>query len=109
MANSDDYVCAAIFLDMNTWLAAVFPMRSKHCSEFVRVLKHQAFVRTTFDVELKTVRTDNDPCFTDNQHGPPRNVAVLQEYIVSLPLSRLLHLSHSPPGYQAHPCSCITS
>ena len=47
---------------MNTWLMSVYPMRSKHCSEFVRVLKlHQAFVRSTFDVELKTVRTDNDP------------------------------------------------
>ena len=70
VANSDGYVCAAIFMDMNTWLVAVYPMRSKHCSEFVRVLKlHQAFVRTTFDVELKTSRTDKDPCFTDNQHG----------------------------------------
>ena len=72
VANSDGYVCAAIFLDMNTWLMSVYPMRSKHRSEFVRVLKqHRAFVRSTFDVELKTVRTDNDPCFTDNQHGPP--------------------------------------
>ena len=47
VANSEGYVCAAIFLDMNTWLMAVYPMRSKHCSEFVRMLKqHQAFVRT---------------------------------------------------------------
>jgi len=49
---------------------------------------HHAFVRTTFDVELKTIRTDNEPCFTDNQHGQPRNLAALQEYVDSLPLSR---------------------
>jgi len=108
VANSEGFVCAAIFMDMNTWLVAVYPMRSKHSSEFVRVLKqHQAFVRTTFDVELKTVRTDNDPCFTDNQHGPPRNVAGLQEYVDSLPLSRSLRFTHSPPGYQAlNPVEC---
>jgi hypothetical protein len=64
-------------------------------------------VRKTFDVELKTVRTDNDPCFTDNQHGPPRNVAGLQEYVDSLPLSRSLRFTHSPPGYQAlNPVEC---
>jgi hypothetical protein len=57
-------IYAAVFPVMNTWLLSVYPMRSKHCSEFIRVLKqHQAFVRTTFDIELKTIRTDNDPCF----------------------------------------------
>jgi hypothetical protein len=70
VANSEGYICAAVFLDMNTWLLSVYPMRSKHCSEFIRVLKqHQSFVRMAFDVELKTIRTDNDPCLTDNQHG----------------------------------------
>ncbi len=32
-------VCAAIFLDLCTWNLAIFPMKSKHSSEFVRVLE----------------------------------------------------------------------
>jgi hypothetical protein len=59
----DGHVCAAIFMDRRSWNVWIGPMKNKTCSEFVRVLKdYQAFVRTSFNVELRTVLADSDPC-----------------------------------------------
>ena len=53
------------------------------------------------------MRTDNDPCFTDNHYGPARNTLALQEYLDSLPMSETNKFTHSPPGYQAlNPVEC---
>ena len=92
-------------MDMHSWNMAIFPMRSKSCSEFIRVLKlYRTYVRET---HLRSVRTDNDPCFTDNQHGTPRNVAELQVYLDSIPVEQNVVFTHSPPGYQAlNPVEC---
>ena len=50
------------------------PVKSKHSFEFVRVLKeYKAYVYSYFNVTLWSVRTGNDPCFTDNYYGPARN------------------------------------
>ena len=106
--DAEHNICAAIFMDIATWHMAIFPMKSKSSSEFVCVLKlYRALVRDTFQVELRTVRADNDPCFTDNQHGMPRNTAELQAYLDSLNVAERVVFTHSPPGYQAlNPVEC---
>jgi hypothetical protein len=48
-------------MDRRSWNIWVGPMKNKTCSDFVRVLKdYQAFVRTSFNVELRTVLADSD-------------------------------------------------
>ena len=83
-------------------------MKSKLCSEFIRVLhEYRRHVRETFEIELREVRADSDPCFTDNSGGPARNVEELQAYIDSLKASELVVFTHSPPEYQAlNPVEC---
>ena len=83
-------------------------MKSKHSSEFVRVLKeYKQYVKEHFNVVLRSVRTDNDPCFTDNHYGPARNTLALQDYLDSLPMMESIRFTHSPPGYQAlNPVEC---
>ena len=83
-------------------------MKSKLCSEFIRVLhEYRRHVRETFEIELREVRADNDPCFTDNSGGPARNVEELQAYIDSLKANELVVFTHSPPEYQAlNPVEC---
>ena len=87
---------------------AVYLMRSKHCSDSKTVLKqHRAFLRTIFDVELNTIRTDNDPCFTDVHSRTHGNVRELQTYLDSLPANESIQFVHSPPEYQAlNPVEC---
>ena len=69
----DGYVCAAIFMDLATWHIWMGPMKDRSGSEFIRVLRqYQDVVRDNFGVELRKVRADNDPCFTDT-HGINRN------------------------------------
>jgi hypothetical protein len=103
----DGHVCAAIFMDRCTWNMWLGPMKDKSCAEFIRVLKdYQAYVRTTFKVELRTVLTDNDPCYTDN-HGISRNTLELEEYLRSLPVAQVLEFQHSAPYTQAlNPVEC---
>ena len=105
--DAEHNVCAAIFMNLNTWHMAIFPMKSKACSEFVRVLKlYKALVRDTFHVDLRDVQTDNDPCYTDNR-GVPCNVLELQSYLDTLPVEQSIVFTHSPPGYQAlNPVEC---
>jgi len=106
--NPDGYTCAAVFLDMSTWLLWHFPMKNKTCGEFVQALsEYHRFVRETFRVELRLVRTDNDPCFTNVHSGTHRNVQELQTYLDSLPACESIRFVHSPPEYQAlNPMEC---
>jgi len=106
--NSDGYTCAAVFLDMSTWLLWHFPMRDKTCGEFVQALAaYRRHVRETFSVDLRVVRTDNDPCFTDVHSRTHGNVRELQAYLDSLPANESIQFVHSPPEYQAlNPVEC---
>ena len=46
--DAEHNVCAAIFMDMHSWNMAIFPMKSKSCSEFIRVLKlYRTYIRDT--------------------------------------------------------------
>jgi hypothetical protein len=66
-------------MDTNTRLLWEGPMKKKACTEFISVLEeYRHFVRETLLTELRTIRTDNDPCYTDLKFGPPRNVEELQ-------------------------------
>ena len=47
-------------------------------------------------MELRKVRADNDPCFTD-MHGINRNTVEMQSYLRSLPVSRRLVFENSAP------------
>jgi hypothetical protein len=95
--NSDGYTCAAVFLDMSTWLLWHFPMRDKTCGEFVLALAaYRRHVRETFSVDLRVVRTDNDPCFTDVHSRTHGNVREVQTYLDSLPANESIQFVHSP-------------
>ena len=106
--NSDGYVCAAIFLDRSTWSLWLGPMKNKTCSEFVRVLdEYRLHARTIHGVELREVRADNDPCFTDNRSGVAHNVVELDRYLRELPPSQSIVFTHSPPETQSlNPVEC---
>jgi hypothetical protein len=61
----DGYDCAAVFMDRSTWFIWIGPRKNYSCKEFVRVLgDYRRKVRQLFNVELRTVRADSDPCFT---------------------------------------------
>ena len=108
--SADGYDCAAIFMDRSTWFIWVGPMKNHTCGEFVRVLEdYRKTVRRLFQVELRTVRADSDPCFTANRTigGVNRNNPELQRYLDSLPLAQSLKFDHSPANYQAlNPVEC---
>ena len=56
--------------------------------------------------QLRTVLTDNDPCYTDN-HGISRNTLELEEYLRSLPVAQMVEFQHSAPYTQAlNPVEC---
>ena len=97
----DGHVCAAIFMDLATWNVWMGPMKDRSGAEFIRVLRlYQDFVRDNFGVELRKVRADNDPCFTDT-HGINRNTVELQTYLRSLPVAKSLVFEHSAPYTQS--------
>jgi hypothetical protein len=103
----DGFTCAAIFMDRATWHVWMGPMKDHSCREFIRVLRdYRDFVRANFQVELRTVRADNDPCFTDN-HGASSNTVELDNYLRTLPASQALLFEHSAPYTQSlNPVEC---
>jgi len=69
--------------------------------------EYRRFVRETFQTDLRVVRTDNDPCFTDVKSGQPQSVAELQAYLDTLKTSETIRIEQSPPEYQAlNPVEC---
>jgi hypothetical protein len=52
--------------------------------------KYRRFARETFQTDLRVVRTDNDPCFTNVRSGQPQNVAKLQAYLDTLKSSETI-------------------
>ena len=77
----------------------------KTCAEFVRVLdEFRLHVRTIHGVELREVRADNDPCFTDNCSGVAHNVDELER---GLPPTQSIVFTYSAPEYQSlNPIEC---
>ena len=60
-------------------------MRDKTCGEFVQALAaYRRHARETFSVDLRVVRTDNDPCFTDVHSRTHGNVRELETFLDSL-------------------------
>ena len=106
----DGYDCAAVFMDRSTWFIWIGPMKNHTCKEFVRVLgDYRRKVRQLFNVELRTVRADSDPCFTANRvnGGALRNNPELQAYLDQLPTSQHVVFTHSAAYHQAlNPVEC---
>ena len=107
-SDSEVNVCAAVFLDISTSSIWVGQMKNMMSAEFIRNLKENfTRVRDIYEQDLRDVRTDNDPCFTDVKAGPARNTVELDTCLRSLPVAQSVRFTHSSAEYQAlNPVEC---